>query len=54
VSGLDEVARSVAGDMPRRRALRVIAGAVAAAALPGWLAGPARARTPDRRRGSAA
>src|SRR5688572_32712242 len=29
--------------MPRRRALRLIAGAVAAAAVPGWLAGPARA-----------
>jgi len=44
VSGLDDVARSVAGEMPRRRALRVIAGAVAAAVVPGWLAAPARAR----------
>ena len=30
--------------MPRRRALRVMAGAVAAAVLPGWLARPAQAR----------
>ena len=33
--GLDDLARTLAQEMPRRRALRVIAGAVAAAAVPG-------------------
>ncbi len=41
--GLDDLARTLAQEMPRRRALRVIAGAVAAAAMPAWLARPAAA-----------
>ena len=44
MSNLDDVARTLAEGMPRRRALRVMAGAVAAAVLPGWLARPAQAR----------
>ena len=42
--GLDDLARTLAQEMPRRRALRVIAGAVAAAAVPAWLARPASAQ----------
>ncbi|MFN0156198.1 MAG: hypothetical protein ACKVUT_17630 [Gaiella sp.] len=40
----DDLARTLAASMPRRRALRLLGGAVAAAALPGFLARPAQAR----------
>lgn len=40
----DDLARTLATPMPRRRALRLIGSAVAVAALPGFRARPARAR----------